>query len=68
MTKAKKARKLGPKRALKTAEQILICYLANNQGLLSGHRQIYAAIEVLGILAGDAQSYDWKGSGNEVMQ
>lgn len=65
MTKAKKTQKLGPKRVLKTAEQMLICYLQNNPGLLSGHEQVYDAIEVLNVLSGNAKPYDWKGSGSE---
>lgn len=65
MTKAKKARKLGPKRVLKTAEHLLIRYLQNSPELLNGRRQICDAIEVLSVLSGNVQPYDWKGSESE---
>ena len=63
-----KAKKLGPHRVLKTAEQLLIRYLQNSPELLSGRRQICDAIEVLSVLSGTAKPYDWKGKESEAGQ
>lgn len=58
----RKQRKLGPKRVLKTASELLITLKKNDPNTIWFERDLYFAIDTLSTLAGNAKPYNWVGN------